>query len=211
MLMVLFMSCKNGNFMSEREDTHLVQLDAIMEKYNAKREENDKSVITQGKTDMIVKDSIVIINHYPEQGPELITYFLQGSTADYQLKSDSLGKAEVLFIGRNLYVHSFKKRKTMLFAVRDDADLTVPQEIEGVKQYTGFGLGARKFEKNSLHDNVPFCLCKPNGTPSSDCNYGGNNGEQIAHGCASGNPDGSCEVSCSLVYFACCDTSTRPE
>lgn len=199
---IMFMSCKGGVFTSHAEYPHLLKLDTILTQYNGKREQQDWAVITHGKVNITIKEDIVIIDHLPEQGPELITYFLQGATTNYDLKTDSLGRCEVLFLGRNLIVHPFKEKGALLFTVRD---VTVPAYLKNfavVKQYIGYGLGARKFERGSLRDNVPFCLCEKLGTPSYDCGIGD---DGTAHGCANGTPDGSCEVSCSESAFACCD------
>ncbi len=199
---IIFTACKGGTFTSHTEYPHLLKLDTILTQYNSKREQQDWAVMTQGKVNITIKEDIVTIEHLPEQGPELITYFLQGATKNYDLKTDSLGRCEVLFLGRNLIVHPFREKKPLLFTVRD---LTVPAYLKNfteVNQYVGFGLGARKFERGGLHDNVPFCLCEKLGTPSYDCGIGD---DGTAHGCANGTPDGSCEVSCSESAFACCD------
>jgi len=203
---VIFNGCKNGSFISETEYPHLLQLDTIMDQYNSKREQPDRTSLTEGKVNIVIKEDMVMIDHMPEEGAELITYFLQGATKNYDLKTDSLGKCEVLFLGRNLIVHPFKEKKPLLFTVRD---MTIPAYLKNftdAKQYIGFGLGARKFERNGLHDNVPFCLCEKLGTPSDDCRIGNDGG---AHGCATGTPDGSCVVSCSESAFACCDKKIK--
>ncbi|MFZ1675876.1 MAG: hypothetical protein WAT91_01305 [Saprospiraceae bacterium] len=202
LLSINFISCKGGTFTSDTEYPHLLKLDTILTQYNGKREQQDWAIITQGSVNMTIKEDMVTIDLTPEQGPELITYFLQGATKNYDLKTDSLGRCEVLFLGRNLIVHPFREKKPLLFTVRD---LTVPAYLKNfidVKQCIGYGLGARKFEKGGLHDNVPFCLCEKLGTPSYDCGIGD---DGTAHGCANGTPDGSCEVSCSESAFACCD------
>ncbi len=199
---IFFIRCKNFSFAKQAEYPHLLKMDTILMQYNAKREQQDWAMITQGKVNITVKEEIVTLDHMPTQGPEAVTYFLQGATKNYDLKTDSLGRCEVLFLGRNLIIHPFKEKLPLLFTVRD---LTVPAYLKNftdVKQYIGFGLGARKFERGGLHDNVPFCLCEKLGTPSYDCGIGD---DGTAHGCANGTPDGSCEVSCSQSAFACCD------
>jgi hypothetical protein len=199
---IIFISCKGGVFTSGTEYPHLLKMDTILTQYNSKREQQDWAIMTQGKVKITVKEDMVTVDHLPEQGPELITYFLQGATVNYDLKTDTLGRCEVLFLGRNLIIHPFREKKPLLFTVRD---LKVPAYLKNfteVKQYIGYGLGARKFERGGLHDNVPFCLCEKLGTPSYDCGIGD---DGTAHGCANGTPDGSCEVSCSESAFACCD------
>ncbi|HZV70217.1 MAG TPA: hypothetical protein VFG10_11765 [Saprospiraceae bacterium] len=201
LLCLFFSRCKNDSG-SESSSPHLLQLDTIRDKYNVPREQKDWTMITQGNVNITVQEDRITIDHLPEAGFELVTYFLQGATKNYDLKTDSLGRCEVLFLGRNLIVHSFKEKKPLLFTVRD---LSVPSYLKNftdAKQYIGYGLGARKFERNGLHDNVPFCLCEKLGTPSDNCRIGNDGG---AHGCASGTPDGSCEVSCSESAYACCD------
>jgi len=201
-------SCKDGNSSSETIGGHLLKLDTIRNHYNAKLEQRDWSTITEGKVNIVVKDDRIIIDHFPVEGPELITYFLQTATKDYDIKTDSLGRAEVLYLGRNLIVHAFKENKSLVFTVGGDKYPAYLSDFTDIKHYIGFGLGVRKFERGGLHDNVPYCLCKPMGSPSSDCTMGGDGG---AHGCGTGTPDGSCEVYCSTNAFACCDTSIRPE
>lgn len=200
-LVILVFSCKNSTFMSGEEYPHLVKLDSIRDQYNGKREQKDWTTILEGNVTMTVSAERVSINLIPKQGnEELITYFLQGVTTNYNLKSDSLGRSEVLFLGRNLVVHPFSQSTAMLLTVRD----VKPGYLNGftdMKQYTGYGLGARKFIRNGLHDNVPSCLCEKLGSARFSCSIGGDD----AHGCANGTPDGSCEVSCSDSAYACCD------
>ncbi|MEP6647330.1 MAG: hypothetical protein ABJC12_09570 [Saprospiraceae bacterium] len=201
-LVMLLMSCKNSTFMNGGEYPHLIKLDSIRDVYNSKRPKEEWTSVLKGRAKLTKTTDRISIEFVPDAGPEeMIIYFLQGATKDFELKSDSIQKGEFLFLGRNLFVHSFKQRQAMLFSVRDD---NVPNYVSGykdVKQYTGFGLGARKFSKNSFHDNVPACLCEKLGSVQYSCSIGGDD----AHGCANGTPDGSCEVSCSLSAYACCD------
>jgi hypothetical protein len=194
-------SCRNESSTSETNEQHLAKLDTIRDLYNSKREPHDWTAITNGKIKIIVDAKMISIHHTPDTGNVSIIYFLQTGNQNHDLRTDSFGMSEVLFLGRNLIIHLPDKRKTFLFSVIDE---TVPIYLHGftdVKKYVGYGLGVRKFIKGGLAENVPFCQCEPLGTPDSDCNRGGNE----AHGCGTGTPDGSCEVSCSMAAFACCD------
>ena len=77
---IIFNSCKNGSFLSETEYPHLLKLDTILAQYNSKREKPDWTSLTVGKVNLVIKEDIVMIDHMPEEGAELITYFLQGTT-----------------------------------------------------------------------------------------------------------------------------------
>lgn len=198
--LVLF-SCRNGSVISQTNEQHLAKLDTIRDLFNAKREPHDWTAITKGRINIIVDAKLISIHHTPDTGNVSMIYFLQTGNQNHDLRSDSFAMAELLFLGRNLIIHIPDKRKTLLFSVIDE---TVPAYLHGftdAKKYVGYGLGVRKFVKGGLIDNVPFCQCEPLGTPDSDCNRGGDG----AHGCGTGTPDGSCEVSCSMAAFACCD------
>ena len=193
--------CKADTSKAVIQDYHLVQLDSIRSQFNSKREQKDWAALTRGRAKLLVTDELVSILYTPASKEENVVYFLQGATKDYGLKTDSLGLIEELFLERNLIINCLEENKTLLFSVRDERIPTYLQGFAPTKQYTGYGLGARKINKDGASGNVPWCKCEALGSPDSNCTLGGDG----THACGSGTPDGSCEISCSQSTFACCD------
>lgn len=196
----LLFSCKSGTGKGESKDYHLAIMDTISTQYNAQKEEWDRSVITVGKVNIIVMDSMVYIEHDPENGDQEVTYFIQTEKREGHIKPGLFGKAEVLFLDRNLIVNSLEKEKTYLFSIKVDTDPYYVKSLMNVKQYKGIGLGVRKVFKHSKSKNAPSCSCEIVGSQRSNCDTGGY--ESLS--CSSTNEDGSCRISCSGQRYACC-------
>jgi hypothetical protein len=184
----------------EPKDYHLAVMDSISAQYNSQREEWDRSEITMGPVNIIVMDSMVYIEHNPEKGEQQITYFLPTEKREGHIKPGLFGKAEVLFLDRNLIVNSLEKEKTLLFSIKVDPDPEYVKKLMDVKQYKGIGLGVRKVFKRSPTKNAPYCSCEVAGSQKINCNTGGT--ESL--NCSSTNDDGSCRISCSGQRYACC-------
>jgi hypothetical protein len=200
MFVSLFFSCQNGAGKSGPRDYHMAVMDSISVAYNAQKEEWDRSIITVGNVNITVMDSMVYIEHDPENGDQEITYFLQTEKREGHVKPGLFGKAEVLFMDRNLIVNSLEKEKTYMFSIKVDPDPNYVKKIEDLKQYKGIGLGVRKVFKSSQTKNAPTCSCEIAGSQNVNCATGGS--ESLS--CSSTNDDGSCRISCSGQRFACC-------
>ena len=193
-------SCKDSG-KEEVSDFHLTNADSILSQFNSKREPKDWIVKTEGKVNIKVEDKIVYLEHSPENGEVFMTYFFQSFNEAHDLKSDSFGRAEILFLKRNLIINSLERNQTLLFSLMEDAPPVYLADLQTTKKYIGFGLGLRKINKGSTSEYVPLCGCEPNGSPYDHCVSGGDG----ALSCGTGNLDGSCEVSCAGENFACCN------
>ena len=200
MLGSFLFSCQRGSGKGETKDYHLTVMDSILEQYNSQREEWDRSVLTKGSVSITVMDSMIAIEHDPENEGQLITYFLQTEKREGHIHTGIFGKAEVLFLERNVIVNSLEKDMTYLFSFNVDQDPYYLKSLKDVKQYKGIGLGVRKVNKDSPTKNAPYCSCVKAGSREDVCETGGNS----ALNCSSTNFDGSCRIICSGQRFACC-------
>ena len=201
----LFISCSLASCKEtgkvEVTDLHLMNGDSILSQFNSKREPKDWIVKTEGNVNIKVEDKIIYLEHEPDNGEESMTYFFQTFNESHDLKTGSFGRAEIIFLKRNLIVNSLDTKKTFLFSLMEDPLPVYLTDFKSTKKYIGFGLGVRKIKKGSTSDYVPTCGCEPNGSPDTHCGRGGNE----ALSCGTGTLDGSCEVSCAGENFACCD------
>jgi len=201
LLVSFLLNCKKESGTGEIKDFHLAMADTILSQYNAERPNWDWSFRTEGKVNIRVKDSMISIEHNPDNGEELATYFLQTGKKDHHFKTGLFGLAEVIFLDRNLIVNSLETKKTLLFSIKVDPDPYYLKYLNNVKQYKGFGLGVRKTNRGGAWEKAPYCSCEPAGSLEDLCISGGPD----ALSCSTANLEGSCRVSCSGQTFACCD------
>jgi hypothetical protein len=193
-------SC-NSESGGSNKDLHLAARDTIVRQYNADRPDWDQADWSEGKANMIVKEGRIVIEYEADNSTELAYYFFQTDDNDQGLKSDSLGRAEVIFMERNMVINSLQRKKTFLFTIDKGHEPAYLKELDGAKVYYGYGLGARKVIKGSPLENVPYCACDLASTPPGNCKAGG----VLNLNCATANENGSCRVACSGQTYACCD------
>ena len=201
LLVLFFISCKNDPGADEPKDFHLAVADSILHQYNANRYEWDRAEKLEGPVDIMAKDSVLTVEFNPDNGIERITYFLQTDKKTKGLKNGLSGRAEVIFLDRNVIVNFLDTKKIIFLSIETDRDPSYLASLENVMHYKGYGLGERKINKTNLNGRAPICSCDPIVSKVALCNSGGL-GELS---CRVANADGSCRVSCSGQTFACCD------
>ncbi|HEY3386208.1 MAG TPA: hypothetical protein VGK46_06850 [Saprospiraceae bacterium] len=195
-----FFSCKQEPTHNANE-LYLALADSIIKTHNASLQEWEWAIKTYGRVQIITKNNRIEIQHIPEQGTEIISYFLQNEVKSEKIDSVSINRAEVIFLGRGLLVNSLMKKETMYYHLETDEIPSLIKEIGKVKYVKGFGLGERKINLGSRADQPPYCACDHASTPPGNCKAG----QKMELNCASANDFGSCKVTCIGQTYACCD------
>jgi hypothetical protein len=205
-LAILFLAysmigCKSEPGAEGPKDFHLVMADSIISQYNADRAEWDRTEMTIGDVEILVKENRIELRHLPESGNEFMAFFLQTENNKHGLEAGKLGRCEVIYMERNLLVNSLSSKRTLHFYLDKDPKPAFLKEIKGVKSYTGFGLGVRKIVHGSQPYQATYCACDQAATPPGNCKAGG----VLDLKCATSNEFGSCRVTCTGQTYACCD------
>jgi len=182
-------------------DLYLAHADSIINSYNAPLAQWEWTAKTDGWVNIITKNKRIEIQHVPEMGNEIISYFLQNEEENDKIDSVTFKKAEVIFLKRGLLVNSLMKKETMYFYLETDEIPSLIKDIGKVKYFKGFGLGERKITLGSQANQPPYCACDHASTPPGNCKAGQN----MEMNCASANEYGSCKVICTGQTYACCD------
>jgi hypothetical protein len=194
-------SCKPEKPKDNTNELYLAYPDSILNWHNASRPEWEWTAKTEGWVNIITRDKRIEIRHIPEQGSEIISYFLQHEGEKQNKDSVIIKRAEVIFLGRGLLVNSLMMKETIYFYLETDEIPSLIKDIGKVKSYKGFGLGERKITLGSQANMPPYCACDHSYTPPGNCKAGQN----MELKCASANEFGSCRVTCTGQTYACCD------
>ena len=95
-----FFSCKQEPTHNANE-LYLALADSIIKTHNASLQEWEWAIKTYGRVLIITKNNRIEIQHIPEQGTEIISYFLQNEVKSEKIDSVSINRAEVIFLGRS--------------------------------------------------------------------------------------------------------------
>ena len=201
MLALCFIQCKQEKTPTVPQDYHIKSPENILSQYNAGRPEWDWSQRTTGTVKIDVRDSIIIMEHFPLFEPEMVYYFLQTEHKAEGIEPGFMEKAEVFFLDRHLVVNSLESNKRYLFTIGTEPLPDYLKGIENATLITGYGIGAKKVTVGGGDSVVPICSCEFSGYPIGGCNAT----ELNAVHCVSANDAGSCRVTCSGQTFACCD------
>jgi len=194
-------SCKPEKPKDNTNELYLAHADSIIKMHNASLPEWEWATKTDGWVRIITKNNRIEIQHIPEQGTEIISYFLQHEEAKQKADTMIIHRVEVIFLGRGLLVNSLMKKETMYYYLESDKIPSLIKDIGNVKFFKGFGLGERKIIQGSQADQPPYCACDHSYTPPGNCKAGQN----MELNCASANEYGSCRVICTGQTYACCD------
>lgn len=197
----LINGCKSEPGDTGPKDHHLATADSIVSQYNAGRPDWDRTVKMEGNVIIKVKEGRVSIDLEADNASEFMNYFFQTEHKDHGLKTDSFGRAEVIYLERMLIVNSLSKKKTLVFSIDLNKEPSFLKDLNDPKMYYGYGIGLRKITKGSAPEKAPYCACDQSSTPPGNCKSGG----VLSLNCATSNVDGSCRVTCSGQTYACCD------
>ena len=195
-----FYGCKT----EPKENTnelYLAHPDSIINMHNKSLPEWEWTTRTEGWVNIITKHKRIEIQHVPEKGTEIISYFLQNEEENDKTDSLTIKRAEVIFLKRGLLVNSLMKKETLYFYLETDEIPSQIEDIGKVKSFKGFGLGERKIILGSQANLPPYCACDHASTPPGNCKAG----QTMELSCASTNEYGSCKVTCTGQTYACCD------
>lgn len=197
----LINGCKSEPGDTGPKDHHLATADSIVSQYNAGRPDWDRTVKMEGNVNIKVKEGRVSIDLEADNASEFMNYFFQTEHKEHGLKTDSFGRAEVIYLERMLIVNSLSKKKTLVFSIDLNKEPSFLKDLNDPKMYYGYGIGLRKITKGSAPEKAPYCACDQSSTPPGNCKSGG----VLSLNCATSNVDGSCRVTCSGQTYACCD------
>ena len=200
LIAAIFCSCDNEG--GANKDYHLMQADTIISQYNADRPNWDRAVRLEGKVKITSAKNLITIQLEPDSSNEFFSYFLQIEEDETKSLNIPEGRAEVLYLERNLLVNSLDKKMVLSFKINSDKLPAYLENLGDVKEFVGYGLGLRKTEKGNSLEGGPLCSCIKTSGITMNCPNGGEN--EVS--CGTGNTMGSCRVSCGGQAFACCDS-----
>ncbi|MEP6795077.1 MAG: hypothetical protein ABJB16_12170 [Saprospiraceae bacterium] len=199
----LLMRCSNGP--DEIKDFHLVTADSIIGQYNAGRAEWDRGQKIEGNVTITATKYLTTIDVEPDSSHHVFSFFLQVENNEANLLSVAPGRAEVIYLDRDLIVNSLVTKRILYFKMKSDKKPSYLEGLKDMKEYAGYGLGMRKVAKGYKIESAPFCSCISVDTKGWNCPSGG----EGALSCGVGNDVGNCRINCSGQTFACCDSRTN--
>lgn len=199
----LFMHCLNGP--GGKKDFHLVTADSIIGQYNTGREEWDRGQKIEGNVTITATKYLTTIDVEPDSSHYVFSFFLQVENNETNLLSVAPGRAEVIYLDRDLIVNSLVTKRILYFKIKSDKMPVYLEGLKDMKEYAGYGLGMRKIAKGYRLESAPFCSCISVNTKGWKCPSGG----ESELSCGVGNDVGNCRINCSGQTFACCDSRTN--
>lgn len=199
----LFMHCTNGP--GETKDLHLMTSDSILSQYNAGRSEWDRGQKIEGNVTITATKYMTTIDVEPDSSHYVFSFFLQVEDNETNLLSVAPGRAEVIYLDRDLIVNSLVTKRILYFKIKSDKKPSYLEDLKGMTEYSGYGLGMRKVAKGYKLESAPFCSCISVDTKGWNCPAGG----ESELSCGIGNDVGNCRINCSGQTFACCDSRSN--
>jgi hypothetical protein len=192
------MGCKQGMNVSDNSDHHFMMADTMIAQYNRRHSEREWTKRFEGKVSITTDEKRIIVKPDPSKMNDTISYFLYTKTSQ-QFKQQTWDNAELIYADRVLIVNSLESSQSLILSILGDSEPAYMNDLKNPTRVIGYGLGYRRV-KNNPPQTAPLCSCELNGTPEDNCTTGG----EGKLSCSTGNPAGSCRISCESQYFPCC-------
>jgi hypothetical protein len=222
LLLSIVISCKKEE---PRVDYQIKNAKQIVDNYNAGKLPHDKGELLEGNIYMRgTNDNKIVVFVESNDLANNLAYLIHIENSEYNFYEETVENAQIIFMKECLIINSINDSACFLFKLKNYQNSNDINQITFSKNIVGYGIGkhigfSEELSINNINTEgaastrggpgtpISFaveCTCE-DGTDSPQCESGGPGASSCSTSVTSGGTTESCSVSCTGLYYACCD------